>query len=111
MRKLKTSDLFTLTKIVKKMNLKKEIKGLVKDVTGMTEEEKKTAQQELYADLALLFIENIGNAEQEIYKFLGDLSNKKPKEIADQSPIDTINQIKGLFSEENFGDFLSFALK
>jgi hypothetical protein len=37
--------------------------------------------------------------------------NKKSQEIADQPPIDTFNMIKELFSGENFGDFLSLALK
>lgn len=110
-RDLKTSDLFVLSRILKKMNIKDEIKSLAKNVTGATPEEKKAAQQDMEIDLAMLFVENIGNAEQEIYKFLGDLSGNKAKEIADQSPADTINMIKELFSQEGFENFLSLASK
>jgi hypothetical protein len=111
LRNLITSDLFSLTRIIKKMNLKEEIKALAKDITGLSDKEKKKANEGLQAELVILFIENIGNAEDEIYKFLGNLSDKKPKEIAEQPPLETINMIEQLFSEENFGDFLSLALK
>ncbi len=111
MRKLKTSDLFTITKIVKKMNLKDEIKSLTKDLTGLSEKEKKIAAQSLQANLIMLLIENISNAEHEIYKLLADLYDKEVSQIADQSPMTTINMIKEIFSEENFGDFFSLALK
>lgn len=110
-RNLKTKDLFSLTRIIKKMNMKAEIKELAKDITGKSDEEKKAAEQGLKADLMLMFIENIGNAESEIYKLLGNLSGKQPKEIEDQSLKDTFKMIEELFSEENFGDFLSTALK
>lgn len=110
-RNLKTKDLFTITRIIKKMNIKGEIKKLVRDATGKTCEEKKTLTQDLEIELFSLFIENIANAEQEIYKLLGNLSGKKPEEIEDQPPKDTFEMIEEMFSEENFGDFLSTALK
>ena len=110
-RNLKTSDLFVLSRILKKMNIKDEIKGLAKDITGATVKAKKAAEQGMEIDLTMLFVENIGNAEPEIYKFLGSLSGKKAQEIADQSPADTINMVKELFSQEGFTDFLSLASK
>lgn len=110
-RNLKTKDLFSFTRIIKKMNMKSEIKELVQDVTGKTDEEKKAAEQELKIDLILMFVENIGNAEQEIYKLLADLSDKKPQEIEEQSPKDTFEMVNELFNEEGFGDFLSLAVK
>ncbi|QCH29251.1 hypothetical protein [Clostridium tyrobutyricum] len=110
-RGLKTKDLFTLTRIVKKMNMKKELREIARDVTGKTAKEKKQALVGTRADLMLLFVENIGNAEQEIYRFLGNLSDKEAQEIADQAPQDTFGMIKELFSEDGFGDFLSTALK
>lgn len=111
MRNLKTSDLFVMSRIIKKMNIKNELKGLVKDVTGKTPEEKKKATQELEVDIAMLFVENIGNVEKEIYKFLADLSNKKAEDIENQPPKDTINMVKELFNQQGFSDFLSTASK
>ncbi len=110
-RGLRTKDLFSIIRIIKKMNMKGEIKKLVTDITGKTEKEKKVAMQGLKADLMMLFIENIANAEQEIYKFLGDLASKTSQEIENQSPKDTIKMLEELLSTENFGDFLSTALK
>ncbi|OAA90706.1 hypothetical protein [Clostridium coskatii] len=110
-RNLKTSDLFSFTRIIKKMNMKKELKEIAKDVTGKTEKEKKQALLGLRADLMLLFIENIGNAEQEIYRFLGNLSDKEAQEIADQPPKDTFAMLNEIMDDESFGDFLSTALK
>ncbi|MCH3962692.1 MAG: hypothetical protein LKE46_00220 [Clostridium sp.] len=110
-RGLKTKDLFSFTRIIKKMNIKPELKKLVKDVTGKTEEEKKAMQRDLKVDIMFTFIESIGNADQEIYKFLGDLADKKPKEIEDQPPQDTMQMVEELFNEDGFGDFLSSAVK
>lgn len=110
-RNLKTKDLFSLTRIIKKMNMKKELKEIVKDVTGKTDKEKKQALLGLRADLMLLFVENIGNAEQEICRFLGSLSDKEAQEIADQPPKDTFAMLGEIMDDESFGDFLSTALK
>lgn len=110
-RNLKTKDLFSFTRIIKKMALREELKKMFVDVTGKTDDEKKQATQEMEINLFLLFIENVGNAEQEVYKLLGDLSGKKPKEIEEQEPGDTIDMIKELFSEEQFKSFLSLAVK
>lgn len=111
LRNLKTSDLFILSRILRKMNIKDEIKKLVKDITGTTPERKKKAEHDMEIDLVMLFVENISNAEQEIYKFMGDLSGKKLQEIADQPPAETINMLKELFEQANFTDFLSLASK
>lgn len=111
MRKLKTSDLFGLSKILKKMDIKSDIKALAKDVTGLSDEEKAKASQELQIDLAMLFVENIGSAEKEIYNFLADITENTVEKIKDMDLGDFINLIKELFSQEGLGSFLSTALK
>ncbi|AAK78044.1 hypothetical protein BJV85_000100 [Clostridium acetobutylicum] len=110
MRNLKTSDLFSLSRILKKMNIKDELKRLAANITG-TPKERKKAEKELEIDMIMLFIENISNAEQETYKFLADLSGKTPQEISEQAPKETISMIKEVFSKEGFNDFLSLASK
>lgn len=144
-RKLITSDLFKMSRVIKKMDIKEEIEGLSKSIfekvnkafttkekesivstaekakgEPLTAEEKDQAiasaisvkeDQILKIDLALLFVENIGNAEQECYKFLADLSGKKPEEIEKQPPEDTINMLDELFQQEGFGSFFSTAVK
>lgn len=108
MRKLQTRDLFGLMKILKKMNMKAEIKELT---LKANKKGKKDSVENVQAELVMLFIDHIPDAETEIYKFLGTLSDKTPDEIAEQSPVDTFEMIKELFSQENFGSFLTSALK
>lgn len=108
MRKLKTMDLFSLMKVLKKMNMKEEIKELT---LKANKKSKKESIENVQAELVVMFIEHIPDAQVEICEFLGDLSGKTEKEIEEQPPIDTINQIKELFGQENFGNFLSNALK
>lgn len=111
MRKLKTSDLFSLSRILKKMNIKDEIKVLAKDITGATSEEKKKAEQSMEIDLAMLFVENIGSAEKEIYKFFADLTGKTAADIENMDLNDFMNLVQELFNQDGFASFLSTASK
>ncbi len=111
MRKLKTADLFSLSKIIKKMNIKEDIKALTRSITGVPEEEKKKAAQDFQIDFLMLFVENVGNAEKEVYKLLGDLDGRAPKEIEEMEVDKFMQLVKELFGQENLGSFLSTALK
>ncbi|UZW12557.1 hypothetical protein OSC52_11895 [Clostridium pasteurianum] len=111
MRKLKTSDLFSLSRILKKMDIKDEIKSLAKDITSLSEEEKIKISQELQVNLSILFIENIGNAESDVYKLFASLTDKTAKEIEDMDLDKFFKLIQELFNQEGFENFLSRALK
>jgi hypothetical protein len=111
MRKLKTSDLFSLSRILKKMNIKEDIKKLAKDITGATPEEKKKAEQGMEIDLAMLFVENIGLAEREIYKFFADLTGEAASNIENMDLDKFIDLVKELFNQDGFASFLSVVSK
>lgn len=111
MRNLLTQDLFPLTRIIKKMNIKSDIKAIAKDLNGLSDEEKLKAKDSLNIDLMMLFIENIGSAEKEIYKLLANLSGKTEKEIAEQKLIETIDMLKAIFNDDQFDDFFGVAVK
>lgn len=111
MRNLKTSDLFTLSRIIKKMNIKEDIKLLAKDITGLSNEEKKKAEQSMQIDLTMLFAENIGSAEAEVYKLFADLTDQTVKDIKDMDLDKFIELIQEIFKQGNLGNFLSTALK
>jgi hypothetical protein len=111
MRSLKTSDLFSLTRIIKKMNIKDEIKGLITDVSSLSDADKANALQKVQMELVLLFIENIGNAEKEIYKLLADMNDCTAKDIENQSPLKTIEMIQAISNDEELVNFLKVALK
>jgi len=110
MRNLKTADLFSLSKIIKKMDIKRDIKALTKDITGVTEAEKIKAEQALQIDLLMLFVDNLGSAEKEIYKFLADVENKTPKEIEDMELDKFVELIKELFAQESLTSLFTTAL-
>lgn len=111
MRTLKTADLFSLSRILKKMNVKDDIKKVATNVTGLAEEDKKKAEQTMQIELMMIFVENIGSAEKEINKLLGDLTGKTPKEIEDLGLPELIDLFKELMAQEGVGSFLSTAVK
>ena len=110
MRKLKTSDLFKLSKIVKKMDVKEDVKSLAVDVTGKSDEEKLKINQDLQVDLLFLFMERLGNAEQDIYSFLADLCFVTENEIKDMDLDEFIGLVKELFAQESLGQLFTMAL-
>lgn len=111
MRKLKFGDLFTLTRIIKKMNIKEEIKGLITDVTNKTPEEKEKIQQNLQVELTMLFVEHLADAQQEIYKLFADVSEKSIGEVENMELKDVMEIVNSIFNDDQFGDFFGHALK
>lgn len=89
MRSLKLKDAFAVSRILKKMHIRPDVKE------GMT-------QEQLGADLIFKFVENIGEAEEEVLSFLADLKEMKPKELAEldfeefANIIDEFKELKGL---------------
>ena len=92
MRNLGLKDVFTVSRILKKMKLDKDMLTKVispkkPKVEGLTEEQKKEAfakaQSELGAEIIEFIIFNIGEAEEDLYKFIADLKggDTKPEDI------------------------------
>ena len=124
MGKLQSSDFFTFTRIIKKMGIREELKILAKkagDVqppTGkMTDEEravqlekiKEIATNEMQIEIIMIFIENISNAENEVYKFVADISEKTLKELKDLNVF--MESIQAIFEDETIKSFFKLALK
>ena len=111
MRKLKTADMFSLSRILKKMNVKKEIKEIATNVSGLAKKDKEKAEQLMQIDLMMIFVENIGSAEKEINKLLGELTGKTAKEIEALELPELMKLFKELINQEGVGNFLSQAVK
>jgi len=111
MRKLITKDIFALSRIVKKMSIKKEIAEVAKDVTGFSVKEKAKAEATMQTSLILIFVENLGSAEVEICKLLADVTGSTTEEIESMDLALLVPLIKELLSQEGVGSFLSSALK
>lgn len=94
MRQLKTSDIFRLSSIIRKLNLKKELASL----------NTKNAEQ-FGLQFFLLLFENLDQAEDEITSFLADLSGKKPEEFKEMSLEELAKFIEKLRQVKGLGDF------
>lgn len=69
MRELKTSDIFKMSKILKKIDVKIEVEGKTQTQVG--------------AELIMKIGENLCLAEQEVNEFMGSLLGIPAKEFAD----------------------------
>lgn len=68
MRSLKFTDVFTVSRILKKMNIKIDFQSI-------------QSGDQLGIELILKFMEGIGDAEEEVTAFFADLKGVKTKEI------------------------------
>lgn len=98
MRPLKTTDIFKMSKILKKLNIKLDVS-------------EKITQQEMGVQMIQRVIENLHLAEDEVNGFLAELVSVEPKEFADL-PIEDALKIISLFKEQKgLASFLSAATK
>ena len=93
LRKLKTSDIFKMSKILKKMGLKKELS--IKD----------KSQEEVGAELILSIFENLYLVETEVNEFLADLTGKTVAEFEElgfEEVMEIINEFKNMSGISSF---------
>lgn len=86
LRNIKGSDIFIMSKILKKMKLKPEVQP------GMT-------QQQLGVDLFVLVLENLHLAQNEINEFMADLAGMTKEEFASLDIVDTM-EVFAKFKEQ-----------
>jgi len=107
MRKLQSNDFFTFTKIIKKMEIREELKVIANNVTKA--KDKEVAQNEMQIEIIMIFIENIANAEHEVYKFVSAISEKSLEELKDLQTF--MDALKAIFEDESIKSFFKLALK
>lgn len=104
MRKLKGKDIFKVSKILKRIGLKKEVSALA---TYLDEgQSKEDLVMNLGIEFFAMIIENIHMAEKEVFDFLGDLIGISAEEYAERDIdliIDDIEELKN--SEDLLGFF------
>jgi hypothetical protein len=89
MRNLKLKDAFAVSRILKKMHIRPDI------VEGMSE-------QQFGTELVMKFVENIGEAEEEVLAFIADLKGMEPDKLAEldfeeaATLIEDFKNLKGL---------------
>ena len=119
LRPLATRDLALFSKIVKKMEVRKDIVGLFRVVNieqgDMTDEEyqnkidelKQTEESRLMAELLIILVENYHKAQNEVYELLSRLADISVEEVAELKLGDFIKLLKGLAEDESIADFFN----
>lgn len=96
MRPLKTLDIYAMSKILKKLNVKLDVN-------------EKTTQQQLGVQMFQRVAENLHLADAEVNAFLGEMVGIKAKEFNDL-PIEDTLKIISLFKEQKgLASFLKLA--
>lgn len=118
-RKLKSSDLFPMMKIMGKVGINDfkdkispEALGQMID-GGKDESGVDTANIvgfSILLDVVDVLANNLPKCEKEIYAFLASVSNFSAKEIAELSPADFARMIITLFQKDDFQDFFTVVL-
>jgi len=119
LRPLATRDLALFSKIVKKMEVRKDIVGLFRVINveqgDMTDEEyqnkidelKRTEESRLMAELLIILVENYHKAQNEVYELLSRLADISVEEVAELKLGDFIKLLKGLAEDESIVDFFN----
>ena len=108
-RELKTSDIFKMSKILKKMNLKiKANAEKIKDENGEEIVIEKT-QKQVGAEFILSIFENLHLAENEVNNFLADMVGIAPEEFAELPIEKTLGIIKQFKEIGGLSSFLKQA--
>lgn len=97
MRDLITSDVMAMSRILKKINIKKEID--VKDKT----------QEEVGAQMLISIGENLHLAEQEINSFMSSLIGITPEEFANLPIVEGAKHFADFKNQKGVADFLKLA--
>ena len=120
LRPLATRDLALFSKIVKKMEVRKDIVNLFRVVSvereeGMTDEDyqikvneaEQTQNNKLMAELLIILVENYHKAQNEVYELLSRLADISVEEVAELKLGDFIKLLKGLAEDESITDFFN----
>lgn len=113
MRKIITSDVFKLARIIKKIGIKDDISAMYAQVQQAKKQGEEFNSEKIGIDLMLKVIEACSTEEQEkqIYGLLAGIMEKTEEDIKNQSLDTLMEDIKRIFSENNMTNFFKAAAK
>lgn len=97
---MKAKCFFPLAKLIKKIDLKNELKNLVTDVTDKSKEEKELIMKEKGMDLIFVLVDKLVDAEKETWDFMTLYLDKPVEDIQDMDMFDIAQTIMDLFKDE-----------
>jgi hypothetical protein len=118
-RKLETTDMFLMFKLLNKVGFKElkdneSLKQTLFLFMGGTANGKIDAEKlgiDIFFEAASVLFEAIPKAENEIYTLLASVAAMKPEDIKKQPPATTFEMIVDFCKKEEFGDFFKAVLK
>jgi hypothetical protein len=111
---LTVKHLFPFLKLMKALNIKDDLKDILKnkvDITGLTEEEQGEILQERGIDIIFTLMEKMPNAEREIKSFLSLYSDQTLEDIEALPVEEFIELIKTFLKEPQLKSFFRQAAK
>jgi hypothetical protein len=102
MRALVTKDVFTMSRIITKMNVKDELRQIA------TRDEKATTL-DMGIEMVLTVMSKVSDksVEREIYVFVADVMGRTPEEIENGDPLEIIDSITKDNGVQQWKDFFS----
>jgi len=91
MRKLETDDMFLLSEIADKMDVKIDVKG--------------KSQEEAGTELIFFLVKKAYKAKDEIKQLVATLTEKTPEEVSKMSPKELITSVKEILKQDGVLDF------
>ncbi|MCI7428529.1 MAG: hypothetical protein MSS83_05430 [Methanobrevibacter sp.] len=118
LRKLQTSDIFPMSKIISKIGIKQikncfntpEITKMIKN-TDSKEDIVSQVGAMITLDIAGIILENLDKVDKDVYKFLSGLSGLSEEQISTQEPSVTAEMIIDLVKQKEFMNFFKVVSK
>lgn len=115
MRKIQLKDVMTLSKILKKTNIKDKLVEIIEKAgkTAASKKAKESDLQQIGMDIIFLLLESAGDAEDLIYKLLDDIfeTEKINKSVKEMNIDEVITYIMQLAKENDLVSFFKSAGK
>ncbi len=104
--KIKTEVMFKLLKVVKKIGILDELKGMFKSATVKDKKELENKQEEIGMDLVIKIIGGLDNSENEFYELIACVKEIDVKQAKELELNESIEVLKAIFKSEVFKGFL-----
>ncbi|RED54797.1 hypothetical protein [Cohnella lupini] len=112
LRKLKTKDIFPISRILKKIGISQHLKQLASGIKAeKNAADEKAAQMKVGIEMLTIVFENLHLAEKDVNDLLADLVGMKPEDFAELEIGDFLKVIVKLKDQEGISDFLQSASK
>lgn len=119
-RKLKASDIAPMCKIISKIGIKEiskcfeseSIKSLISSAKNENKEKiVDAAGLQVVFDIADILLTHISDCENDIFKFLSNVSGLKFEDVKELSLVDFTDMIISLVKQSDFSDFIGVVSK